>query len=73
MTEQIARGEALRDALLYGTLPDPHLHEISLSAKGTIAHHLRTWHRTRRQETPWKLLVQWSRDELVQTHEEYHR
>ena len=50
-----------------------HLRGMDVSGKRALATHIRTWHGTRRQETPYKMLLGWSIDELRNTHEGLHR
>ena len=50
-----------------------HLRGMDVSGKKALATHIRTWHGTRRNETPYKMLLGWRIDELRNTHEALHQ
>ena len=68
-----ARINAMHDKLADANATTLHLRSMDVSGKKALATHVRQWHGTRRNETPFALLVKWSLDELQNTHEELHR
>jgi hypothetical protein len=51
---------------------DAHRNQITHAGRPTIAKHVLSWHGRQRVEMPYALVKQWSKDELIASHERLH-